>query len=94
MDSDSNNDVPTTSAQVATPTMAQESVMPTTVPTFVSPGENPEKFNGLNFKMWQQKMLFYLSTLMLARKRMSVISKLSVLRMLENIMTFYVGTMS
>ncbi|PON57724.1 hypothetical protein TorRG33x02_293120, partial [Trema orientale] len=30
-------------------------------------GEKPEKFNGLNFKMWQQKMLFYLTTLNLAR---------------------------
>ena len=29
--------------------------------------EKPEKFNGLNFKMWQQKMLFYLTTLNLAR---------------------------
>ncbi|CAH9125353.1 unnamed protein product [Cuscuta epithymum] len=29
--------------------------------------EKPEKFNGLNFKRWQQKMLFYLTTLGLAR---------------------------
>ena len=29
--------------------------------------EKPEKFNGLNFKMWQQKMLFYLTTLNLVR---------------------------
>ncbi|PKI57989.1 hypothetical protein CRG98_021620 [Punica granatum] len=29
--------------------------------------EKPEKFNGLNFKRWQQKMLFYLTTLNLAR---------------------------
>ncbi|CAH9133608.1 unnamed protein product, partial [Cuscuta epithymum] len=28
--------------------------------------EKPEKFNGLNFKRWQQKMLFYLTTLGLA----------------------------
>ncbi|PKI41844.1 hypothetical protein CRG98_037768 [Punica granatum] len=29
--------------------------------------EKPEKFNGLNFKRWQQKMLFYLTTLNLTR---------------------------
>ena len=29
--------------------------------------EKPEKFTGLNFKRWQQKMLFYLTTLNLAR---------------------------
>nr|GEX41916.1 zinc finger, CCHC-type [Tanacetum cinerariifolium] len=28
--------------------------------------ENPEKFNGQNFKRWQQKMFFYLTTLNLA----------------------------
>nr|CAN76029.1 hypothetical protein VITISV_016069 [Vitis vinifera] len=36
--------------------------MPTAVPISVSPGEKPEKFSGLNFKRWQQKMLFYLTT--------------------------------
>ena len=29
--------------------------------------ERPEKFAGVNFKRWQQKMLFYLTTLNLAR---------------------------
>ncbi|KAL2461609.1 Uncharacterized protein Adt_45029 [Abeliophyllum distichum] len=33
----------------------------------VNHGEKLEKFNGLNFKRWQQKMLFYLTTLNLAR---------------------------
>ena len=28
--------------------------------------ERPEKFAGINFKRWQQKMLFYLTTLNLA----------------------------
>ena len=42
-------------------------MMPTVVPIFVSPGEKPKKFNGLNFKRWQQKMIFYLTTLNLAR---------------------------
>ncbi|KAL2512132.1 Uncharacterized protein Adt_17732 [Abeliophyllum distichum] len=69
----------TTVAQVpsfaATQTVAQvpsfaatQTVAPTghvTVP--VNHGEKPEKFNGLNFKRWEQKMLFYLTTLNLAR---------------------------
>ncbi|KAL2512397.1 zinc knuckle (CCHC-type) family protein [Abeliophyllum distichum] len=45
-----------------------QTVAPTghvTVP--VNHGEKPEKFNGLNFKRWQQKILFYLTTLNLAR---------------------------
>ena len=29
--------------------------------------EKPEKFNGSNFKRWQQKMLFYLTTLNMSR---------------------------
>ena len=30
-------------------------------------GEKTERFNGTDFKRWQQKMLFYLTTLNLAR---------------------------
>ena len=67
MDSDSNNNVPVASAQVATPIVTQVSVMPTFVPIYVSHGEKSEKFNELKFKRWQQKMLFYLTTLNLAR---------------------------
>ena len=59
--------VSTTSAQVATPTVAQVPMMPTTVPIYVSYKEKPEKFNGLNSKRWRQKMLFYLKTLNLMR---------------------------
>ena len=29
--------------------------------------EKPEKFKGFDFKRWQQKMLFYLTTLNLAK---------------------------
>ena len=67
MDSSSDTIVPTTSAHGANPTVAQAPVLPTTVPISISPGEKPEKFSGLNFKRWQQKMLFYLTTLNLAR---------------------------
>ena len=41
--------------------------MPIDVSIFVSPGERPEKFNRLNFKRLQHKMLFYLTTLILTR---------------------------
>ena len=33
----------------------------------MSHGEKPKKFNGTDFKRWQQKMLFYLTTLNLTR---------------------------
>ena len=56
-----------------TETVAQGSVpaikLPVTVPVAAVPvhhDEKPEKFNGLNFKRWQQKM-FYLMTLNLTR---------------------------
>ncbi|GJQ95331.1 putative reverse transcriptase domain-containing protein [Tanacetum coccineum] len=45
-------------------------VIPTGAPTtntMANHAERPEKFNGQNFKMWQQKMFFYLTTLGLAR---------------------------
>ena len=67
MDYDSNNIVPIAFTQVATPTMAQVPTMSTVVPISVSLGEKLEKFNELNFKRWQQKMLFYLTTMNLAR---------------------------
>ena len=67
MYSGSDTIIPTAFVHVATSTVAQAPVLPTTMPISVSPGEKPEKFNGLNFKRWQQKMLFYLTTLNLAR---------------------------
>jgi hypothetical protein len=40
-------------------------------------GEKPEKFNGLNFKRSQQKILFYLTTLNLAKFLTEKVLKLS-----------------
>ena len=37
------------------------------IPVGVANLEKPEKFNGTEFKRWQQKMLFYLTTLNLAK---------------------------
>ena len=54
-------------AQVATPTVARVPTLPTIVLISVSPREKLEKFSRLNFKRWQQKMLFYLTTLNLTR---------------------------
>ena len=51
-------DSPPTAVPPPTPVMAL---------MIVSHGEKPEKFNGIDFKRWQQKMLFYLTTLNLAR---------------------------
>ncbi|KAL2539965.1 Uncharacterized protein Adt_00943 [Abeliophyllum distichum] len=50
-------------------------VAPTVMPTVAGPSasthiphrEKSKKFNGVDFKRWQQKMLFYLTTLNLAR---------------------------
>ncbi|XP_075499754.1 uncharacterized protein LOC142538281 [Primulina tabacum] len=38
-----------------------------TVPAAPAHGEKPAKFSGVDFKRWQQKMLFYLTTLSLSR---------------------------
>ena len=41
---------------------------PNPIPTVgMNQGEKPEKFNGTDFKRWQQKMFFYLTTLNLAK---------------------------
>ncbi|KAL7208773.1 hypothetical protein ACSBR1_030495 [Camellia fascicularis] len=45
-------------------------IAPTPPPIVIVPVnhvEKPEKFLGTDFKIWQQKMLFYLTTLNLAR---------------------------
>ena len=64
---DPNNMIVLESFKEANLIMAQVPMMPTTLPVFVSSGKKLEKFNGLNFKQWQQKMLFYLTTLNLTR---------------------------
>ncbi|KAL2517556.1 Uncharacterized protein Adt_13803 [Abeliophyllum distichum] len=59
------NVAPTVTPTVATtmnPTVAGPSAS-----THISHGEKPEKFNGVDFKRWQQKMLFYLTMLNLAK---------------------------
>ncbi|GMQ05992.1 hypothetical protein CsSME_00050763 [Camellia sinensis var. sinensis] len=53
-----------TSASVIIPTAMVTSLL-TTVP--INHNEKPEKFNGTEFKRWQQKILFYLTILNLAR---------------------------
>ncbi|CAN6679493.1 unnamed protein product [Malus baccata var. baccata] len=47
--------------------MSIASVVPVVIPTSTNHGEKPEKFNGTDFKRWQQKMLFYLTILNLAK---------------------------
>ena len=49
-----------------TPTVVPP-LTPVMAPMTVSHGEKPEKFNVTDFKRWQQKMLFYLTTLNLTR---------------------------
>ncbi|XXG54030.1 hypothetical protein AAC387_Pa03g2009 [Persea americana] len=45
----------------------KNTLVSTPAPVIVNNGEKPEKFNGTEFKRWQQKILFYLTTLNLAR---------------------------
>ncbi|PHT62167.1 hypothetical protein T459_33980 [Capsicum annuum] len=39
----------------------------TNAPPAMAPAEKPRKFAGIDFKKWQQKMFFYLTTLCLQR---------------------------
>ena len=49
------------------PVVPMAPIVHVTPTVLVSQAEKPEKFNGIDFKRWQQKMLFYLTTLHLAR---------------------------
>ncbi|PHT50518.1 Auxin-induced protein [Capsicum baccatum] len=52
---------------MATPVRANNiaSSSRTNAPPTMAPVEKPEKFSGIDFKRWQQKMIFYLTTLCL-----------------------------
>ena len=70
MATESNSALPagTTPVGVVNPPPAvtvSTSALPMTVP--MNHAERPEKFDGSNFKRWQQKMQFYLTTLNLVR---------------------------
>ena len=68
MTSKSNNTSVPESGKVAAPIVVTQTLMVhTSGPVSISPGEKSKKFYGLNFKGWQQKILFYLTTLNLAR---------------------------
>ena len=78
-------------------------VVPISVPTHVSHGEKPEKFNRNDFKRWQHKMLFYLTKLNLAKflrrmlpfvVRMRPTAKLLLRWMHESTLIFYAKTIS
>ena len=57
-----------TNAQTSTSMVAAITPTPHPVMTvLVNHGEKPEKFSITDFKRWQQEMLFYLTTLNLAR---------------------------
>ncbi|XP_019233092.1 PREDICTED: uncharacterized protein LOC109213715 [Nicotiana attenuata] len=57
-----NGSVGTTTAAMATASSSR-----TTPGPAMAPAEKPEKFFGMDFKRWQQKMFFYLTTLSLQR---------------------------
>ena len=53
---------------VVAPTVGAKAPVTSALPTMpISQLEKPDKFKGINFKHWQQKMVFYLTTLNLTR---------------------------
>ena len=58
---------PVVSAALVAPVVPVAPTVHVTPTVPVSQSEKPEKFSGTDFKRWQQKMLFYLTTLHLTR---------------------------
>ena len=67
MEFDSNNINMHEFVQEANLTVAQVPMMHTALLAYVSPREKSKKLNGLNFKLWHQKNVFYFTILNLAR---------------------------
>lgn len=57
----------TAPVESAAPAFADENITTPLTGRVMVPVEKPEKFTGKDFKMWQQKMRFYLTTLKLAK---------------------------
>ena len=62
-----NGSVPLAQIAPVVPTVPVVPIVPTPVMPPPSQFEKPEKFNGTDFKRWQKKMLFYLTTLNLVK---------------------------
>ena len=76
MEFDSNNINMHEFVQEANLTVAQVPMMHTALLAYVSLREKSKKLNGLNFKLWQQKNVFYFTILNLARFLMEDTPKL------------------
>ncbi|PHT71185.1 hypothetical protein T459_26289 [Capsicum annuum] len=62
-------------------------------PTTMAPTEKPEKFSGIDFKRWQQKMFFYLTTLCLPWFNSKTLLRNYILSgLLDDLYNVYSGT--
>ena len=61
------SDAPTKNMEKGQSSMKTSQGMDVNVAAAASHNEKPSKFNGQNFKTWQQKMMFYLTMLNLAK---------------------------
>lgn len=64
----------------------QEALPSLIIPSSVTPNEKPKKFIGVDFKRWQQKMFFYLTTLNLVKYLSRVFPIINPVR--QNVTTF------